>query len=115
MARRYGSGGSGSGRGRSGGGGQRKGQIKSGKAVQYAIKDSEDNTKYLGTTNNPRRRAAEHREAGKLGAGDKMEVQTRAVSRRAAESVERGKLASHRRRHGHNPEHNTTNDGKFHR
>ena len=83
--------------------------------MQYAIKDSDGNTKYLGTTNNPRRRAAEHRDTGKLGAGDKMEVQTRAVSRGAAESVERGRLASHRNRHGGNPEHNATNDGKFHR
>ena len=111
MARRYGSGSSG--RGSAAGG--RKGQIKSGQAVQYAIKDSDGNTKYLGTTNNPRRRAAEHRDTGKLGAGDKMEVQTRAVSRGAAESVERGRLASHRNRHGGNPEHNATNDGKFHR
>ena len=95
--------------------GQRKGQIKSGKAVQYAIKDSDGDTKYLGTTNNPRRRAAEHRETGKLGPGDKLEVQTNAVSRRAAELVERGRLASHRKRHGHNPEHNITDDGKFHR
>ena len=67
--------------------------------MQYAIKDSDGHTKYLGTTNNPRRRAAEHRDTGKLGAGDKMEVQTKAVSRGAAESVERGRLASHRNKH----------------
>ena len=103
-------------RGSGGGGvGRRKGRIRSGKAVQYSIKDRRGNTKYVGTTNNPRRRAAEHRETGKLGRGDKLVVETRAISRRSAESVERGKLASFCRKLGRNPKYNTTDDGKFHR
>ena len=111
------SGGRGSARRSSGGGGagRSRGRIRSGKVVQYSIKDRRGNTKYVGTTNNPRRRAAEHREAGKLGRGDRFVVETRAISRKSAERVERGKLASFRRRHGRNPRHNTTNDGRFHR
>ena len=91
-----------------------KGQVKDGKAVQYAIRDSKDKTKYYGTTNNPRRRAAEHRESGKLGKGDRLVVETKAVSRKSAEKVEAAKLGSHRRQHGRNPKHNITRDGKYH-
>ena len=109
---------------RSGGGSKRssgsngskpKGQVKSGKAVQYAIKGPRGGTKYVGTTNNPRRRAAEHRDSGKLKRGDKLVVESRPVPRGVAEKMERGKLASHRDSHrGRNPKHNTTNDGQFH-
>ena len=79
---------SGSNRSRSNGAGRRssgsstrtrsKGQVKSGKAVQYAIKDRRGKSTYYGTTNNPRRRAAEHRKSGKLGKGDRLVVETKA-------------------------------------
>ena len=119
MARRYGGSGSrGSGSGGRSSSGRRstpRGQIKGGKAVQYAIRGRDGGTKYVGTTNNPGRRAAEHRATGKLDKGDKLEVQTRAVSRTKAERVEAAKLASHRKQHGRNPQDNTTNDGRFHR
>ena len=95
-------------------GGRPKGQIKSGKTVQYAIKSRRGTTKYIGTTVNPSRRAKEHKKTGKLGRGDKLVVQTKAIPRKSAERVEAAKLRSHRRRHGRNPRHNTTNDGKFH-
>ena len=91
-----------------------KGQIKFGKTVQYVIVNGKGEPKYVGTTNNPSRRAGEHRKTGKLGNGDKLVVQTRAVSRESGERVEAAKLASHRRQHGGNPKHNTTNDGKYH-
>ena len=92
-----------------------KGQVKSAKAVQYSVKDRHGKTKYIGTTNNPGRRASEHRESGKLKGGDKLVVETRAVTRKVAEGLEQRKLASHRRSHrGQNPQHNTTNDGSFH-
>ena len=91
-----------------------KGQVGSGKVVQYSIKNPKGATTYVGTTNNPTRRAGEHRDSGKLGAGDKLVVETRAVSRSAAEKVESAKLGSHRRSQGSNPKHNVTNDGKFH-
>ncbi len=100
---------------RGGGAGRSKGRIRSGKTVQYSIKDRRGNTKYVGTTNNPRRRSAEHRKSGKLGRGDRLVVETKAISRKSAESVERGKLASFRRRHGRNPRHNMTSDGRFRR
>ena len=88
--------------------------MKSGKAVQYAIKDRQGKSTYYGTTNNPRRRAAEHRKSGKLGKGDRLVVETRAIHRKSAEKVEAAKLASHRRQHRRNPIHNTTKDGKYH-
>ena len=94
--------------------GKPKGQVRDGKSVQYSIKDAKGNTKYIGTTNNPTRRAAEHRETGKLRGKDKLVVETRPVSRTSAEKVESAKLRSHRSTHGRNPRHNVTNDGKFH-
>ena len=93
---------------------QKKGQVNNGKSVQYAIQDSQKNTKYVGTTNNPRRRAAQHKAAGKLQEGDRFVVQTKAVTRQQAEQQESSKLAEHRNRTGHNPQHNKTNDGKYH-
>lgn len=90
------------------------GQVKNGKAVQYSIKDRRGNSTYYGTTNNPRRRAAEHRKSGKLGKGDKLVVETRAIPRKSAERVEGAKLSTHRQQHGRNPKHNTTRDGKYH-
>ena len=91
-----------------------KGQVKNGKAVQYAIRDRRGKAKYYGTTNNPGRRAVEHRKSGKLGKGDRLVVESRAIPRKSAEKVEAAKLASHRRQHRRNPKHNTTNDGKYH-
>ena len=108
-----------SGAGRSGRGGgslpqrQPKGQIKRGKVVQYAIKGENDQTKYIGSTNNPTRRSAEHRESGKMRSGDKLEVQSRPISRGKAEQLESGRLKDHRRTHGDNPQLNTTNDGQY--
>ena len=94
---------------------KQKGQIKSGKSIQYSIKSRDGTTKYVGVTNNPRRRAAQHSGDGKLTGGDRLVVQTRPTSRRSAERVEAAKLATHRRQHGTNPRHNSTNDGGFHR
>ena len=103
--------------GRSGGSRPQKrprGQIKSGKVVQYAIKDKNGRTKYIGSTNNPTRRAAEHRESGKMRSGDNLEVQSRPISRRKAEQLERGRLKGHRRTHGDHPQYNATNNGRYH-
>ena len=93
---------------------RRKGQIRAGKKVQYAIQSSRGNTKYIGTTNNPLRRTIEHLKAGKLGPKDKLVVQTRPISQKSAEGVETAKLASFRRKYGRNPKHNTTNNGRWH-
>ena len=97
-----------------GGSSRPKGQIKGGNAVQYSIQGPKGETKYIGTTNNPTRRAAEHRESGKMKSGDRLKVETRAVSRPKAEKVEASKLRTHRKFHSGNPKYNTTNDGKFH-
>ena len=99
---------------KSSGGSKLKGQVGSGKVVQYSIKNSKGATTYVGSTNNPTRRAGEHRDSGKIGPGDKLVVETKAISRRSAEKVESAKLGSHRRSQGSNPKHNVTNDGKFH-
>ena len=91
-----------------------KGQVNSGKTVQYAIQDSRGNTKYIGSTNNPTRRAAQHQQSGKMQPGDKLRVETKAIPRKVAEKAEAAKLASHRQNHGQNPRNNKTNDGRFH-
>ena len=91
-----------------------KGQVRDGKSVQYSIKNSKGKTTYIGTTNNPTRRASEHRESGKLGRNDKLIVETRPTTKKSAEKVESAKLHAHRANHGRNPKHNTTRDGKFH-
>ena len=91
-----------------------KGQVRDGKTVQYSIKDAKGRTKYIGTTNNPTRRAGEHRESGKLKNSDKLVVETKPIHRGKAERVEAAKLRSHRQAHGRNPKHNVTSDGKFH-
>ena len=98
------------------GGRRPKGQVRGGKSVQYSIRSSGGRPKYYGVTNNPSRRAKQHRESGKLARGDRFRVETRPVSRTKAERVESAKLASHRRSHrGRNPQHNTTRSGQFER
>ena len=108
----------GGGRGRSPSGGGRssqpKGQVRGGKAVQYSIKGTDGQTRYIGTTNNPARRAAEHQQSGKMGQGDRLKVETRPTSRSKAEGVESAKLREHRQANGQNPQHNKTSDGKYH-
>ena len=94
--------------------GKPKGQINSGKTVQYSLQDSRGNTTYIGSTNNPTRRTAQHQQSGKMQPGDKLRVETKAIPRKVAEKVEAAKLASHRQNHGQNPRKNNTNDGRFH-
>ena len=91
-----------------------KGKIGGGKAVQYSVKSSRGKTTYVGSTNNPRARAAQHKESGKMGSGDKLVVETRAVSRPDAQKVEAAKIKAHRQQHGKNPTHNKTKDGQYH-
>lgn len=91
-----------------------KGQVKNGKSVQYSIKGADGKTKYIGTTNNPSRRASQHKKSGKLSSGDRLVVETRPTSRSKAERVEKAKLKTFRQDNGQNPQHNKTNDGKYH-
>ena len=92
-----------------------KGQIKRGKAVQYAIKGKTGETKYIGSTNNPTRRAAQHQQSGKMQPGDSLEVQSKPISRQQANRLAAGRLSGHRKTHGGNPERNHTNDGQYHK
>ncbi len=90
-----------------------RGQVKSNKAVQYSIRDRGGNVKYIGGTNNPRYRAAEHRQSGKMSRGDRLVVETRPLERRVAERVESAKLRSYRAARGRNPRHNATSNGQY--
>ena len=92
-----------------------KGQIKQGKSVQYKIESPSGETTQIGVTNNPRRRAAEHQRSDKMRKGDKIKIETKPVSRKTAERIETRKLSEYRAKHGRNPRHNKTNDGKYHR
>ena len=63
----------------------------------------------LGRGSQPRKRAAQHRKAGKKG---RMKVEGRSKTRRAAKAWERNSLDRYRRNHnGRNPPYNKTWDG----
>lgn len=81
-----------------------------GRAVQgYSLRDRKGRPTYFGVTNDPSRRAAEHKRDGKRG---KLKVETRRMSRAYARSWEKRKLARHRKTHrGKNPVHNKTRSG----
>ena len=91
-----------------------KGHIKEGKVVQYAVKNKAGQTTYIGSTNNPTRRAAQHLKSGKMQPSDKLQIQSRAIPRAKAEGLEKGRLEGHRRTNGRNPQHNVASDGQFH-
>ena len=81
-----------------------------GKRVRgYSLRDGRGRPTYYGVSNNPRRRATEHKRDGKRG---KLKVETRPMSRGYARSWEARKLARHRKTHrGKNPVHNKTRSG----
>ena len=75
----------------------------------YSLRDRKGRPTYFGVTNDPSRRAAEHKRDGKRG---KLNVETRPMSRAYARSWEKRKLARHRKTHrGRNPVHNKTRSG----
>ena len=79
----------------------------------YTIRDSKGRIKYVGETNNPQRRAVEHKRAGK---GGTLQVETRPMPRGWARRWEKQKLARHRKTHGgQNPAHNQTPSGGWNR
>ena len=91
--------------GRSRGGGR-----PSGKGVRgYTLRGKFGKINYVGTTNNPARRAGEHMSEGKPG---RLRTETRSMSRRAAKRWESGRLKTYRSNHGgKNPPHNRTRGG----
>lgn len=66
---------------------------------------------YVGITNNPRRRAAQHRRSGKRG---RLQVETGGMSREKARRWEGAKLARFRKKNkGRNPLYNETRSGDW--
>ena len=81
-----------------------------GRAVRgYTLRGRNGAVKYVGITNNPKRRAAQHKSAGKSG---RMSVETSGMSRRSARRWEGATLAGHRKANsGKNPRYNKTRSG----
>ena len=67
---------------------------------------------YIGITNNPRAREAEHRLDGKR--FNYLNIETRPMSRDYAEAWEARRLARYRDYVGRNPHYNRTDDGQYH-
>ncbi len=80
--------------------------------VAYSIYDSEGRQIYIGTTNDPKRRAAEHYRTGKLEHDGSLVVESDRMTRQNAELLEARKLADYRRQTGRLPKHNKTFDGR---
>ena len=79
------------------------------KAQVYTIRGRNNRINYVGSTNNPTRRAKEHERAGKRG---RLVVETKPMSRPAARRREAKRLADYRKRHqGRNPRDNRTRSG----
>ena len=87
-----------------------RGSVPRARSVKgYTLRGRNGRVRYVGVTNSPSRRAAEHKQASKTG---RMKVETRRLTRASAQSWERQKLAAHRRNHGgKNPPLNKTRSG----
>ena len=82
--------------------------------VAYSIYNSRGKRIYVGSTNNPGRRAAQHAKDGKLPGGGELVVESKPMSRSAAQQLEARKIQSYRRRTGKLPRLNRTSDGQYH-
>ena len=82
--------------------------------VAYSIYNSGGKRTYVGTTNNPERRAGEHRKTGKLARGGKLVVESKRMPRQAAERLEAKKIRGYKQRVGRLPKDNKTSDGQYH-
>ena len=87
---------------------------KQGNVVAYSIYSSRGKRTYVGTTNDPDRRAGEHENAGKLKRGGRLVVESKRMSRKAAEQLEAKKIRGYKRRMGRLPKDNKTSDGQYH-
>lgn len=77
--------------------------------VTYELKQG-NTVVYVGTTNNPERRMAEHKKAGKAFSG--MNVTSKRMSQAGAKKKEVDRLSTYRKNHGgKNPRYNKDNDG----
>lgn len=89
------------------------GRSSEGDVVVYSNYDSRGRRTYIGSTNNPDRRAAQHIRSGKLRKGGKLVVESKPMSRRSAEKLEARKIQGYRRRTGRLSKHNKTPDGRY--
>ena len=75
----------------------------------YTLRGKNGKINYVGTTNNPGRRAEEHKTDGKSG---KLNTETQSMSRQRAEGWEANRLQTYRDNHGgKNPPQNKTRNG----
>ena len=75
----------------------------------YTIRGKSGRIKYIGITDDPDRRAAQHKRSGKRG---KLRVETRRMRRTKARRWEAARLARFRALHGgRNPRYNKTSTG----
>ena len=96
---------------RSRGGNWRSGRRTHRPVRGYTLRGRNGRVRYFGVTNDPSRRAAQHKRDGKTG---EMRVEKTHTSRGAALKWERGKLAAYRKRHaGKNPPLNKTRSGSW--
>lgn len=96
---------------RSNRGGYRR-SARRGRAVKgYTLRARNGQIKYVGVSNNPARRAIEHKQAGKTG---RMKVEIRHQTRASALRWERQRLTAYRKHHGgKNPPLNKTLSGSY--
>lgn len=80
--------------------------------VGYTLRCQRNRVLYIGITNNPRAREAEHRLDGKR--FNHLNIETRPMSRDYAEAWEARRLAKYRDYVGRNPHYNRTDDGQYH-
>ena len=75
----------------------------------YTLRGKNNRINYVGVSNDPQRRASEHRQDGKRG---KLKVETPALKQTSARRWEAKRLETYRRNHrGRNPRHNRTRSG----
>lgn len=75
----------------------------------YTLRNRRGRVVYVGISNNPRRRAAQHKKSGKRG---RMKVETVGMPRVIARRWEAARLKRHRRdNRGRNPRYNKTRSG----
>ena len=90
--------------------GSRGGGRPSGNGVRgYTLRGRNGKINYVGTTNDPGRRAGEHKSDGKSG---RLQTETWPMARGSAERWEANRLKTYRDNHGgKNPTHNKTKNG----
>ena len=92
--------------------GYRRRRRSSWNVVGYTLRCQRNRVLYIGITNNPRAREAEHRLDGKR--FNNLNIETRPMSRDYAEAWEARRLARYRDYVGRNPHYNRTDDGQYH-